>query len=136
MRGIKIYLTIVTVLLIGAIGLGVYTWYVLQTMDTEQTSIERGSTDSSPTSVGTQVETSATSERLPDNAPVTIKTDTLTPTQKSMLEAFGIKGDIVITPAMIQCAEDAVGKTRLDEIIAGAAPSPLESLKLLPCFKK
>lgn len=127
MKAIKIYLAVVTVLLIGAIGFGVYIWYTVQTLDTA-TQTEGGSKkavskDASTTDTITE--------------PIIIKTNSLTPTQQKMIETLGFEGDtITITPTMVACAEDAVGKERLGEITNGAAPSPLESMKMLPCFKK
>jgi hypothetical protein len=34
MKSIKIYLSIVSLMLLGAIGLGVYVWYTVQTLNT------------------------------------------------------------------------------------------------------
>lgn len=128
MKAIKIYLVVVTLLLIGAIGLGVYAWYKIQQFNT----IAPIASDSDTVVSGT---TKAPSTSTPE--PITITADSLSPTQQKMLETFGYTQDtFTFTPTMIVCAENAVGKTRLDEIVGGAAPSPFESVKLLPCFKK
>jgi hypothetical protein len=136
MKALKIYLIIVSLLLAVAIGLGIYIWYVLQTIQTEQ-----GTTNPTFT-----VETVEVADEEPITLtpgvtqvvePITIDVTTLNDTQRSMLESFGYsKESITITPAMMTCAKEAVGETRFTEIVNGRAPSPLESLSLLPCFKK
>lgn len=128
MKAVKIYLVVVTLLLIGAIGLGVYAWYKIQQLSAVAPVISETETSVAET---TKTPTASTPE------PITITSDSLSPTQQKMLETFGYTQDsFTITPTMIVCAENAVGKTRLDEIVAGSAPSPFESVKLLPCFKK
>lgn len=127
MKAIKIYLIVVTLLLIGAIGLGVYAWYKIQQFNTVAPVIS-----DTETSAGTPK-----SPTVSTKEPITITSDSLSPTQQKMLETFGYTQDsFTITATQIACAESAVGKARLDEIVGGAAPSPLESMKLLPCFKK
>lgn len=67
----------------------------------------------------------------------TIDISTLPESQQKAIRTFGFEGsNVVVTNDMVLCAEDAVGKDRFDEIIGGIAPTPLESLQLLPCFKK
>ena len=126
MKAIKIYLVVVTVLLVFAIGLGIYVWYKIQTFN---------AVTPAPGASQTVQENAQTTTSAP--APITVWADSLTETQKKMLETFGYTQDtFTITPAMIQCAEESVGKTRLDEIVGGGAPTPFESMKLLPCFGK
>lgn len=128
MKGIKIYLGIVTALLVGAIGFGVYIWYTVQTLNTANSTEVKSPKGSER--VGT-VETENT------EAPITISKDSLSPTQQKIVESLGYTQDsFTITAEMIVCAKDAVGEVRYDEITSGAAPTPLESIKLLPCFKK
>jgi hypothetical protein len=130
MKAIKIYLVVVTVLLVVAIGLGIYVWYKIQTFN----AVIPVPVDSPSAQENIQTMTPSTSTSTP--APITVTTDSLTDTQKKMLETLGYTQDtFTITPAMIQCAEESVGKTRLDEIVGGGAPTPFESVKLLPCFK-
>jgi hypothetical protein len=124
MKTIKIYLAAVTILLLGAIGLGVYVWYTLQKFNEE---IDE-TVPAEPADVA---------DTLSSKEPITISTDSLSPSQKKMLESFGYTNqEFTITPQMIACAEDAVGQKRLAEITEGGAPSPIEALKLVPCFKR
>ncbi len=59
----------------------------------------------------------------------------LTDSQRKMLESFGLNPDtIVITPAIISCAEAKVGKDRMAEIQNGATPSFLEGTSLVACY--
>ncbi len=135
MKAIKIYLVVVTLLLVIAISLGVYAWYKIQTFSgavptgvesTEVTSSGTVTKDGKGTSTGV----------TPAKEAIVIPTESLSSSQQKMLEAFGFdQKSFTITPAMITCAENAVGKDRLNEIVNGGAPSPLESMKLLPCFK-
>jgi flagellar basal body-associated protein FliL len=136
MKAIKIYLVIVTVLLIGAIGLGVYVWYMIQQVPTGTgNSTTANTTSQADTAAGEETTTAPSSTEVVE--PVVIQASELTETQQKMLETMGYTQEsFTITPAMITCAENAVGKTRLDEIMNGAAPGPLESVKLLPCFKQ
>lgn len=39
-----------------------------------------------------------------------------------------------ITPAQQQCVNNKLGEARVMEIIKGATPSPIEMVKVLPCF--
>ncbi len=136
MKLIKIYLAIVTVLLIVGLGFGVYVWYTIQHVPSaaDIPAFEQKTTASTEENTP---ETSHTSQNDAETvAPIVIETDTLSETQQGMLESMGYTKDTVtITPTMVACAEDAVGAARLKEITGGAAPSPLESMKLLPCFK-
>jgi hypothetical protein len=59
----------------------------------------------------------------------------LSDTQKSVLTASGIDIDtFMITPAMIECGENAIGKDRMFAISEGDAPSVVEVTRLLPCL--
>ncbi len=69
--------------------------------------------------------------------PVTIPVTALTDGQKALLGKLGIDPTtFVVTPGMVTCAEDALGSTRVAEIIAGGTPSALETLRLSPCLNK
>ncbi len=137
MKVIKICLAIIVVLLTLGIGFGVYVWYTIQHVPTaadipglQQSSEATPYENTTATPDASVVSTESV-------APIVIETNTLSETQQGMLETMGYTKDTVtITPAMIVCAEDAVGDSRLKEITGGAAPSPLESVKLLPCFKQ
>ncbi len=64
-----------------------------------------------------------------------IKTTQLTPGQQKLLSVLGINAsEIVITPAMVACAEAKVGAARLKEIEGGATPSLTEGISLLACY--
>ena len=55
--------------------------------------------------------------------------------QKSALEKVGVDVEtFVITPVMQSCAAEKLGAERMDEIIAGSAPSTIETARLLPCI--
>jgi cytoskeletal protein RodZ len=158
MKWIKIYLGIVTVLLVAGIAAGVYVWFTVQALDEQVNQVNdvspKNSNDEvSPTNTKTDIKkpttqtqtnetvtvsdvnTEAASPQV-NTAPITVTTTNLPESQQKLLKSLGIDADtITITPTMISCAEKAVGKTRLDEIVGGSSPSALESLKLLPCFK-
>lgn len=69
------------------------------------------------------------------NEAVEIEVSDMTSAQRKMLEAFGhTDPTFTITPEMVSCAKNAVSDERYSEILNGAAPTPFESLKLLPCF--
>lgn len=66
---------------------------------------------------------------------VTISTAALSDTQRALLSKLGISGEtIVITPQMIACAEGKLGEQRIDEIVAGAEPTPIELVQVAPCL--
>lgn len=57
--------------------------------------------------------------------------------QEQMLESIGINPQIVpteITPAMEDCARNALGDERVEAIIQGATPSAIDLLKAQSCF--
>jgi hypothetical protein len=61
----------------------------------------------------------------------------LSESQEQMLESIGINPQVVpteITPAMEDCARDALGNERVDQIIQGAAPNAVDLLKAQSCF--
>ncbi len=141
MKYIKIYLGIVSVLLCVAIGFGVYIWYTIQNLTTQVPVPAHEQTQTSPQKeerttpvVAKPVE--ETSQSAPD-APIILEASKLTPAQQEMLKTFGYSQDsFTITTEMTKCAADALGEVRLAEIMDGSAPSPLESLRLVPCFSK
>lgn len=138
MKAIKIYLSIVTVLLVIAIGLGVYVWYVVQDLTTpvEDVSQEKASMVQTETTPTTQSEATQDTAIQDTQEPLVIRKSDLPESQQKMLETIGINGEtFTITPAMLSCAEKAVGASRLTEIQKGSAPSTMESIKLLPCLK-
>ena len=65
-----------------------------------------------------------------------LNSDVLNPEQKDLLESFGIDTEgIVVTKEMISCAEEKLGKKRIEEIYSGALPTFFEGINLLPCYK-
>lgn len=59
----------------------------------------------------------------------------LSDTQKKLLAGVGIDSEtFVITPAMITCANEKLGDTRMKEIIGGSAPGALEMASLMRCL--
>ncbi len=122
MKSIKIYLIIVSCLLIVAIALGIYIWIMLQKINTDTHSL-----------VSPQNEAQSTTSHPKE--PIVVQTHSLSESQQKILKTFGYTSDtLTITPTMITCAENAVGKTRLDEILKGSTPNAIESVKLLPCL--
>ncbi len=139
MKALKIYLAIASTLLVIALGLGVYVWYVFQQMNSsiEMKGLETESSEQGTTTEKTNVTpVPATTSTTEPSAPIVIKTSSLTETQRSVLIGLGFKGDTIsITSSMIACAKNAVGETRFNEIVNGGAPSPIEAVKLVPCTR-
>lgn len=132
MKSIKIFLGIVTVLLLIAIGLTVYVWYTLQSLKTPTPSAVPEVV--APTSAPDEAKVSSVE---PAPAPIVIEKSDMSESQQKALETLGFTQEsYTITSTMVTCAEGAVGKTRLAEITSGASPTSIESMKLLPCFKK
>ena len=61
----------------------------------------------------------------------------LSESQEQMLESIGVDPRAVpteITPEMEDCARDALGDERVDQIIQGATPSAIDFLKAQSCL--
>lgn len=59
----------------------------------------------------------------------------LSSTQKSLLSTAGIDYDtFIITPDMIVCAEEKLGRERFSAVVGGDSPSTLETMSLLGCL--
>ena len=144
MKVIKICLAIIVTLLVVGIGFGVYVWYTIQNIPTaadipgfQELPKVTPSENASEKHILSEEVPATVTEETENIQPVVIETETLSETQQTMLKSMGYTKDTVtITAGMITCAENAVGVKRLKEIMDGAAPSPMESLKLLPCFKQ
>lgn len=144
MKVIKICLAIIVVLLVLGIGFGVYVWYTIQNIPTvadipvlQESSQVTSDESTTKVTVPREEKPETTVTKTESVPPTVIETETLSETQQTMLKSMGYTKDTVtITKEMITCAEDAVGAARLKEIMDGAAPGPMESLKLLPCFKQ
>jgi uncharacterized protein HemX len=132
MKTVKILLGVVVVLLVLGIGFGVYVWYTLQQINKTVGGIDMSQPAQSESASSSPEHNASVS----GEDTIVIEATDLTPVQQNALKSFGFQGEqIVITQDMIVCAEDAVTKVRLDEILGGAAPTPLEAMKLLPCLK-
>lgn len=136
MKSVKIYLIIVTILLIVAILLGVYVWYMLQTLQKEELGRIPAVTEKSTQEVP-QTTTSSTILAPEAEAPVTIQKADLSEGQQKALDTLGIEGTaFTISPESITCAKNTLGSERYEAITSGAPPTTLESIRLLGCFKK
>jgi len=123
-------------MLLLALGIGIYIWYKLQVLQSGavETNVVPEEGIEEEISTSTHVESQSATKAVTD--PIVVSGDRLTNSQKEALEALGFESDsITITPEMIMCAEEKLGRERLDEIVGGSAPGPLESLTLLPCIK-
>lgn len=155
MKSLKVYLIVVSFLLFVALSFGVYVWYQLQQTHVQiekiggkevvlpkTTEDKRPDQNTDPVIPSEQkgastTQSSSQTEAVPEvTKPIVVETNTLSDSQQKILKTFGYdEGTLTITPAMILCAEEAVGKDRLKEIMDGSSPSALESIKILPCFK-
>ena len=156
----KTYLAVVSLLLLCALAMGVYVWFRLQTLETHRvvapavapvhqhgaasSAAPRASQVPTDTAVAPQaVQGASEAEASPETSiedlesvPIVVKQENLNETQQKALETLGLgDGDIVITPAMSTCATNALGADRVDAIVAGAAPGPLEVLQILGCLE-
>lgn len=159
MRALKIFLIGGLVLMLVAVGFGVYVWYQLQGLDDhavkEKNVPTLDATIASSTDGRTEEETLTGSgdtpeatnsssdgpmvreKTTPDAPPEDIVIDEreLTPEQIKLLNRLGVDTNtIVITNEMVVCAEAKLGSERVDEIVAGATPTMLEGLSVLPCL--
>lgn len=65
---------------------------------------------------------------------ITISSEILNDSQKAILETLGVDiNALVITPEMVQCAEEKVGVQRMQEIVDGATPSMFEAVSIASC---
>lgn len=127
----KPYLVTMSILLAAALAAGIGVWYLYQDLNPATLIQEKGKDEVPLPVTGVEEEPTA----LPTE-PVTVSTDSLTERQQATLKAFGVdSGEITITPAMILCAEAELGEVRFEEIINGAAPTPLEAVSLVPCMR-
>ncbi len=148
MKPSTLFLVTGTILLLIAIGAGLYVWYKVQTLDkaigdTQETidrlevekneNVRTGTTDSSKQDTQTSVDPVIAAE----STTTVIDLTKLTDTQKEILGAFGVSGQsFEVTQEMSVCVGKAIGNERFNQIVGGSAPTPLESMRLLPCFKK
>lgn len=126
---LAIVLLVVFLIIAGWLG---YAWYTLTHPDISavgELSVQKNVDGPSDTIIDT------TSPVVPDE-PITITSDSLTEGQQELLEKFGLdEAEITITPKMAACAEEKLGTERIQEITAGASPTPFEVLRLAPCIR-
>lgn len=141
MKTLKILLIVFLAALLFAVGWFGYAWYTLthpasDALGTASVEVEKNAPeDDQTTDKGSSVLPAATETIVPDK-PITVSSDSLTKDQQVLLERFGLDStEITITPKMVECAEGALGSARIGEIVAGASPTSLESLRLLPCIR-
>lgn len=81
---------------------------------------------------------SATADVIDETAPtegIPLRDMPLSDGQRSVVETLGVDVEtFTITPEMQACAEEALGPARMQEIIAGDAPSFIETTKLVGCL--
>jgi len=132
----RIILTIVLVVVALIIGfiLGRQTTNIEYPLPTTEADFKQETTTSeSATSTETQVEGATKTEA----ETTSIETSQLTEEQRKLLGTFGIDADaLVVTAAMIKCAETKIGKARLNEIFAGATPTFFEGVDLFSCYQQ
>ncbi len=131
---ISISLILVGVALIAT----VVVWYLLQGMFKEKSATSTdsavtnfikdrisGDSNSSDENINNETNTSDSSFDL-----------NLTEEQRQAAQSIGVNPDtLAITEDMIDCASEKLSQKRIDEIFAGAAPTVLETLSLIPCLK-
>lgn len=137
----KIYFWVTIFFFILALSFGVYVWYTVQRIETETSGIKAPSDGKTNTMVtpGETASKSSSPETIesPGNGNIQINAADLTESQREILSTFGYDDPtFTVTDAMIRCAKEAVGEKRFEEILGGSAPTPLESLKLVPCTTK
>lgn len=129
----KRYLITMGVLLGLALMSGIIVWYLYQDLN------PRNLIEVEPQIIVPQQNSTSTDDHTASETAegdITISADSLSERQKDALEAFGLDGmEYTVTAPMIACAEAELGDQRFDEIINGAAPTPLEALSLVPCMK-
>ncbi len=99
----------------------------LSTEDTQESA-------SSPKNVEDKGTVSATTTNISSS---TVRSFSLTPAQADALRFIGLDISKIpnpIPPAMIDCFVKTLGQERVDEIIAGAVPGPVELFKASSCI--
>lgn len=126
----KRYLLTMLILLLTALSAGIGVWYAYQDLNpiVLQERSETGDSGEVPD------QALQTQESVKDGG-LTISSESLTPAQRDTLKAFGVEGDLLVSDAMLACAEKEIGTERFQEILHGAAPTPFEALVLAPCLR-
>lgn len=91
---------------------------------------------SAPGATQKQGSDSPTSANSATEGSVVVSGAQLSAGQRELLTKLGIDADaIVVTPAMVACAEAKLGASRLAEIQSGATPTFTEGASLLACYR-
>lgn len=123
------------VVLIAAIIFVVVVFLLLQFyLGSSPKEVMNGVMDTETTGTTESAETETVVNTPPPEGSIPLNTLPLSDAQRGALQTVGVDPDtFVITPAMIDCGREALGQARIDEIIAGGAPSVTESLQLVKC---
>lgn len=131
---------ILLILLLLVITAGLYFWSLgdspkENTVTTQE--IQASSTIETNQNEGLTENTDSTDETTTETREViTVDENVLSEDQRNLLQNFGIDTDsIEITADMIQCAEEKIGKERLEAIIQGDLPTFFEGLSLAGCYQ-
>lgn len=126
----KKFLIISGSLLLGAIIATVFVfWYVTAELPASSSTAVEVETSQ------TQVDENEIEDPVVVSEGIPLRNLPLGDGQKSVLDTVGVEVEtFVITPAMQTCALEKLGEARMSEIIAGEAPSLLETTRLLPCL--
>lgn len=104
-------------------------FYVSLQLQKSQLPVQSSTTETVITTNGASETTSEPTEGIP------LRDVELSDSQRSVLDTVGVDSEtFVITPAMQECAEEKLGTARMQEIIAGGAPTTMETVKLLGCL--
>lgn len=137
-----IFKTVVTVLLtllvVAALFIayflnGIYGAFTNSGSGASMNSAMMGTETSPDGAVATGSETSSVAESVPEGG-FTVDISSLPDSQQGMLRTLGYENSITFTPEMVVCAEGKLGSARVAEIIAGSAPSMMESASLMACL--
>ena len=108
-------------------------FYVSAQLQKSQLSVQTGTAETATTTNANGGGTNETTQDSTEGIP--LRDVPLSDSQRSVLETVGVDSEtFVITAAMQECVEVKLGTIRMQEIIAGDAPTTMETIKLLPCL--
>lgn len=126
--------------LLGAIIASGGVWYAVQNIlqssdDATKEAIEAESTASEYNATNTPETLHGSIAEESDPVDTPVANTVLTEKQRALIESFGVDVEsFVLTPEMQRCATEALGESRMAEIVAGATPSLMEAAKLAGCL--
>ncbi|MFT7507272.1 MAG: hypothetical protein ACI92I_000415 [Acidimicrobiales bacterium] len=133
MSKIKIFLLVVFILLIVAIGASGYVWFKLQNVGGAVPASEQVE-ETTALKVRVKPEATPVANSIPDEG-LKVDTSAISDEQKAAAEKIGIDLDTTtITPEMVSCAELKLGSSRIEELLNGSTPSALESVSIIGCL--